>query len=85
MSRMLTPGTSDSGELVRQGSLGLATSPPLLYELRRVLRYPKLELGARERRTFLRDVRAHGRLVSPTRDIDLVRNVSSRTWYYPYK
>lgn len=59
-------------ELVRQGRLELGTSLPLLDELRRVLRYPKLELGARERRTFVRDVRAHGRLVSPNRGVDLV-------------
>ena len=59
--------------LVRRRKLALATSPPLLDELQRVLCYPRLRVATEDRQRFLTDVRAHIRLVSPTRRVDVIR------------
>lgn len=48
--------------LCRAGTVGLATSPDLIDELGRILRYPKLELEESDVTAFVRDV-AHLALV----------------------
>jgi putative PIN family toxin of toxin-antitoxin system len=51
----------------------LATSPALLDELERVLRYPKFLFTESEIQSFLRDVTAIARLVHPRQRIDVVQ------------
>jgi putative PIN family toxin of toxin-antitoxin system len=51
----------------------LVTSPELLGELERVLRYPKFLFTESEIRSFLRHVTASARLVQPKQRIDVVQ------------
>ena len=56
----------------RAGNLQMVTSPSLLKELGRVLRYPKFRLAEEEISAFERDVRAHARLLHPQRRLQVV-------------
>ncbi len=49
-------------EVCRTGRLSLASSLPLLDELQRVLKYPKLGFSAEEAGVFLQDILAHASL-----------------------
>ncbi len=55
------------------GLMHLATSPALLDELERVLRYPKFLFTESEIQAFLRNVIAIARLVHPRQRIDVVQ------------
>jgi putative PIN family toxin of toxin-antitoxin system len=54
------------------GQLELATSPALLGELKRVLRYPKFQFSEQEIDAFLQDVLNRGRIVRPTVRIEKI-------------
>ena len=56
----------------RAGDLQMVTSPPLLEELGRVLRYPKFRLSQEDIGRFERDVREHSRLLHPQRRLQVI-------------
>ena len=56
----------------RAGYLQMVTSPPLLEELARVLRYAKFRLGQEEISRFERDVREHARVAHPERHLQVI-------------
>ncbi len=60
-------------ERCQAGVMHLATSPELLDELARVLRYPKFLFTESEIQAFLRDVTAIARLVRPKQRIDVIQ------------
>lgn len=56
----------------RSGELRMATSPALLDELRRVLRYPKLRFSEDETARFEADILDHAQLVQATQALRAV-------------
>ncbi len=56
----------------REGRLKLATSPALLAELRRVLRYPRLGFAEDEIESFVSDVLGHASIVEPPMELEVV-------------
>ncbi len=59
-------------ELCRTGRLSLASSLPLLDELQRVLKYPKLGSSAEEAGVFLQDILAHASLFESDIELEVI-------------
>jgi putative PIN family toxin of toxin-antitoxin system len=59
--------------LCRSGDPRLATSPALLEELRRVLKYPKFAFAETEIEAFITDVLGYARIVSPSETLEVVK------------
>jgi uncharacterized protein len=58
--------------LCREGRLRLATSPALLAELRRVLRYPRLGFTGDEIESFLSDLLERAFVVEPSPTLEVI-------------
>lgn len=58
--------------LCRTGQVQLATSPELINELGRVLRYPKLQLEESDVTAFVGDVVHHARIVRPSTHLKVI-------------
>jgi putative PIN family toxin of toxin-antitoxin system len=60
-------------EFCRAGDLRQSTTPDLLAELERVLRYPKFHFTEFEIRSFLRDLAACAKVVIPAERISVIQ------------